>query len=277
MMNETVFLGECPVIRPEGIYYGGRRVIRLGMGDASPTVTWVAWYNTHGDQQSSFDEAASALDDPSTTPDQKQHYIDSFGGSDDEKAALQNYVATGGRRALFAAPAKNYGSNPIAVIKPSGPIEAAPGGVILHPGTYTYSNVTSTGEGFDEWVQNNSKTVKNTVVQTSAAVLPGGVSYYTDNLFVVYQDTLWPMTLTQVWTPSNAMGMPTWLPPGTDPVKYWGKVTPPAPPDWNALKPPDNTVAWIGAAVAVTAIVVGGVLVTYYVPRQSPPLPPRSI
>ena len=29
MMNETVFLGECPIIRPEGIYYGGRRVIAL--------------------------------------------------------------------------------------------------------------------------------------------------------------------------------------------------------------------------------------------------------
>ncbi len=28
-MNETIFLGECPIIRPEGIYYGGRRVIAL--------------------------------------------------------------------------------------------------------------------------------------------------------------------------------------------------------------------------------------------------------
>jgi len=41
MMNETVFLGgrqtvgfgACPVIRPDGIYYEGRRVIRLGMGE----------------------------------------------------------------------------------------------------------------------------------------------------------------------------------------------------------------------------------------------------
>lgn len=29
MINETAFLGECPIIRPEGIYYGGRRVISL--------------------------------------------------------------------------------------------------------------------------------------------------------------------------------------------------------------------------------------------------------
>lgn len=30
-MNETIFLGGCPVIRPEGIYLDGHRVIRLGM------------------------------------------------------------------------------------------------------------------------------------------------------------------------------------------------------------------------------------------------------
>lgn len=30
-MNEQVFLGGCPVIRPEGIYLDGRRVIRLGV------------------------------------------------------------------------------------------------------------------------------------------------------------------------------------------------------------------------------------------------------
>jgi hypothetical protein len=32
-MNEMIFLGGCPVIKPDGIYYEGRRVIRLGMGD----------------------------------------------------------------------------------------------------------------------------------------------------------------------------------------------------------------------------------------------------
>ena len=30
-MNEMVFLGGCPVIKPEGIYVNGRRVIRLGL------------------------------------------------------------------------------------------------------------------------------------------------------------------------------------------------------------------------------------------------------
>jgi len=36
MVNETVFLGGCPIIKPEGIYYDGRRVIRLGLGIANP-------------------------------------------------------------------------------------------------------------------------------------------------------------------------------------------------------------------------------------------------
>ncbi len=34
-MNETISLGGCPVIRPEGIYYEGRRVIRFGMSGLS--------------------------------------------------------------------------------------------------------------------------------------------------------------------------------------------------------------------------------------------------
>lgn len=36
MLNETLSFGvsECPIVRPEGIYYGGRKVISLGLGDA---------------------------------------------------------------------------------------------------------------------------------------------------------------------------------------------------------------------------------------------------
>jgi hypothetical protein len=32
-MNEAIFLGGCPVFRPEGIYLDGHRVIRFGLGD----------------------------------------------------------------------------------------------------------------------------------------------------------------------------------------------------------------------------------------------------
>lgn len=44
-MNETIFLGGCPVVRPEGIYLNGRRVIRLGLegvglGDAGDLLAY---------------------------------------------------------------------------------------------------------------------------------------------------------------------------------------------------------------------------------------------
>src|SRR5574337_790905 len=261
MLNETLSFGvsECPIVRPEGIYYGGRKVISLGL--SGPDVTWVGWYNAASAyDQTKVDEDVAALEEGSSTPEQKQNYIDVFGGSAGEKDALRNYLATGGRAALFAKPAKNYGPQPIAVVKPQGPIEAVPntsGGVTLHHGTYTYSNVTATGAGFDEWVRNNANTVSNTVVQSSASVLPGGPSYYSDNLFVVYQDTFWPASLS---------GLPTWLPPGTDPVKYWGKVTPPAPPAPFPPFPDSDTFKWALVAGAIAVAVVGGALIIYYVP-----------
>jgi hypothetical protein len=47
MMHENLFLGECPIIRPEGIYYGGRKVIALnpglqgvGVGDAGDLLAY---------------------------------------------------------------------------------------------------------------------------------------------------------------------------------------------------------------------------------------------
>lgn len=40
MMNETVFLGACPIIRPEGIYYDGRKVISLGVGDVGDLLAY---------------------------------------------------------------------------------------------------------------------------------------------------------------------------------------------------------------------------------------------
>jgi hypothetical protein len=44
MINETVFLGECPIIRPEGIYYGGRRVIAL-----NPNLSGLGFLGDAGD------------------------------------------------------------------------------------------------------------------------------------------------------------------------------------------------------------------------------------
>jgi len=39
-MNEMIFLGACPIIRPEGIYYEGRKVISLGLGDVGDLLAY---------------------------------------------------------------------------------------------------------------------------------------------------------------------------------------------------------------------------------------------
>jgi hypothetical protein len=57
MMSETVFLGECPVIKPEGIYFGGRRVIRLGLSAVertNPLPVGKYWVDVFEPQESAF-------------------------------------------------------------------------------------------------------------------------------------------------------------------------------------------------------------------------------
>jgi hypothetical protein len=70
-MNETIFLngapavgfGECPIIRPEGIYYGGRRVIRLdpslgvgAMERANPLPAGRYWVDVFTLQEAAFQD-----------------------------------------------------------------------------------------------------------------------------------------------------------------------------------------------------------------------------
>jgi hypothetical protein len=64
MINETVFLGGCPVIRPEGIYLDGHRVIRLGMGGvgvgaverANPLPPGKYWVDVFTPQEAAFQD-----------------------------------------------------------------------------------------------------------------------------------------------------------------------------------------------------------------------------
>jgi hypothetical protein len=63
-MNETVFLGGCPVIRPEGIYLNGHRVIRLGlqgvgvgaMERANPLPIGRYWVDVFTPQEAAFQD-----------------------------------------------------------------------------------------------------------------------------------------------------------------------------------------------------------------------------
>ena len=59
MLNETLSFGvsECPIVRPEGIYYGGRKVISLGLGEqqrANPLPTGRYWVDVFTPQEAAF-------------------------------------------------------------------------------------------------------------------------------------------------------------------------------------------------------------------------------
>lgn len=59
MLNEKLSFGvnECPVVRPEGIYYGGRKVISLGVGAierANPLPVGKYWVDVFDPQEAAF-------------------------------------------------------------------------------------------------------------------------------------------------------------------------------------------------------------------------------
>jgi hypothetical protein len=58
-MSETVFLGACPVIRPEGIYFNGRRVIRFGLEGverANPLPVGKYWVDVFAPKEAAFQD-----------------------------------------------------------------------------------------------------------------------------------------------------------------------------------------------------------------------------
>lgn len=60
MLNETLSfggVGECPIVRPEGIYYGGRKVISLGVGAierTNPLPVGKYWVDVFDPQEVAF-------------------------------------------------------------------------------------------------------------------------------------------------------------------------------------------------------------------------------
>lgn len=58
-MNENLFLGECPIVRPEGIYYGGRKVISLGLSAVqrtNPLPPGKYWVDVFDPQEAAFQD-----------------------------------------------------------------------------------------------------------------------------------------------------------------------------------------------------------------------------
>jgi hypothetical protein len=214
-------------------------------GSPWPWGTWTNWYNKGATsaQQDLFDRVTKVLDAGGIDYMQggaNRNYIDRWQYTDpDVYKALVIYRDTGGRRALFARLTPGsavYGTKPISVIRPGGPIEKDAGRVVLHPGRYTYSAIAAQGSGFKSWLDAAIASRSAQLLRTQASEEPSWLAslfkvpsapIYIDYEFLVAADLPWDTSL---------LGNPAWLPETDDVVKYWGKPTPHAAPSLDALR-----------------------------------------
>jgi hypothetical protein len=261
-------------------------VVPPTQGPPAPT-SWVDWYNHRAtpEQQQQFDYGASVIDNGGV-PFQKGgpedawvetwrlrqpayffNAIERYKTSDPSFwQALLNYRDTGGRAALFHPP-KDYGPRPISEPHQTGPIEVVnPTMLVLHPGRYSYSDVTANGPAFRDWLDIVKKAVTVGQKQISSSVIPGGDPYYIDYEFTVTQDTAWPTIVNG----QKLHGNPTWVPKGINIVTYWGQVTT-SHPDWDA---PGRLAAQAGDMVKGIATLAGVLALAYVVYTLKPAPPP---
>lgn len=235
----------------------------LVIGAGTVQTTWVDWYNTVATarDQERFDAIAREIDQAGLEALPGGSYAgipETYRVSSPEiYQALVNYRDTGGRRALFAQKATNYGNHAISVIREGGPIEKIDGRVILHPGRYTYTDPVQNNPAagrFREWLKAMIRDRKAQPIRTqvSDSILSGlGIvsPYYIDVEFLVAVDLEWPGSLP---------GLPTWLPAGEDVQSYWGKPSKSVPPDvadladfWKKLKQTLENIATIAALLGI--------------------------
>jgi hypothetical protein len=207
-------------------------VVPPTQGPPAPNYSWVDWYNAAtAEEQRDFDRAGSVIDNGGA-PYQKggkfENYVENWRSKGAPfYQALVNYRDTGGRKALFAVPPKDYGPRPISTAKQGGPIERqASNMLVLHPGKYTYTDVTQNGPAFRQWLAIVKSAVTVGQTQIATAVLAGD-PYYVDYEFLVSQDTAWPDAVNG----NRLQGTPTWLPTSINIIDYWGQVTK-SSPDW---------------------------------------------
>lgn len=226
---------------------------------APPTKGWLEWYNGAAlDDQQAFDRAASVIDNggvPYQKGGSQEQYVENWRSRGPEfYSALVNYRDTGGRRALFAQPEKDYGARPISMVAKGGPIEQVAQAMwMLHPGRYTYTDVTDNGPAFENWLRiTQAKSVSVGQTQVSPSTNPFGKPYYTDVEFMVSADTPWPAEVNG----QKLNGFPTWLPKKINIVDYWGQVTK-YQPDWLAPFRGLDTAADLAKSIGTLAAIIG--------------------
>jgi len=189
-----------------------------------PPLTWSEWYNTKASEreQTAFDRAAASID-AGAEDDRKLRgetpFVEALRGTV-LYLPLLDYVKTGGRLAMFFQGKRVYAKTPLSGIRSGGPVERLADVVVLHPGLYSYTDVTRNGDAFQKWLTDHAGTV-TVLRENPSEVVIIDKPYFTNYALLVGRDTAWEPDLA-------TYGSPTWLPPGTGLLAYW-KNTDPAP------------------------------------------------
>ncbi len=258
MIGETVFLGACPVIRPEGIYLNGRRVIRIGLhgvglGDVGDLLAyrqmWEPFVSAHLNMWRAMNEVLENNEAAKGCP----------AGFDASKVpstnpSLQSFCAS-----LTLSRIYTSATHPLGILtqwnawkdKSSADIVAGAASmlesqqnVVLRVGN-TYK---------DELV----KIAKNWNVDIKLPDVP---------LFSLQQELQARIAGAYV----TAKGVVQIIGYGAGEALMMASDTAQATAQGlkeTAAEIPKTT-RWVAIAAAVTAVVVGGVLIVYYVPRSS--------
>jgi len=301
-MNETVFLGGCPVIKPEGIYLDGRRVIRL-----DPTVGTALGVGDVGCTGIDLD-AWKAANRVKLYPGQRIRWI--LARSIDDKMSLGDIREQVEGSAYTTASVFRKWFNYLG-LQPGDLTETEAGNI---------DNLKVLGIGSREDMITASRTptlidgkiaVAGLGIAQKAEEMPGPILVRQPKIYVfvefIYRGTQssmpWPMyndaLLARKWCPVDAQwGLSITLTQGQDAVNVPPETSLSNPSTYTPLpstaaivkkadelaaaaadiakkaaEPLSNALKWAGVA----AVVVAGGLVIYYLPRRTPsPEPPQA-
>jgi hypothetical protein len=285
MINETVFLGGCPVIRPEGIYLDGHRVISLdpslseiGVGDIGCSgIDLDEWKNKNRVK---------------LYPGQRIRWI--LARSTDDKSSLDTIRAQA-EGAFSTASVFQKWFDPVALL-PGDYTETEAGKIdnLKVLGTGTREEMIAAGQA------------ASLVIAQRAEDMPGPISVRLPKIYVlvefIYRGTQssmpWPMfndsVFARKWCPTGALwGLSITFGQGKDATVVPKETSLSNPSTYTPL-PSSEVIAKAAddlskkAADAAgdvlskalpwivgTVVVVGGVLIVRYLPRPAPSPPPR--
>lgn len=266
MMDETIFLGGCPVIQPEGIYLNGRRVIRLGLqapvgvGDVGDLLAyrqeWDSFIHAHLELWRTMNGYLEGVPEAQQCPPGVFDPSKINGLSDTMRSLCASIRLTrartsdtdpGGIRQQWNAWANKSSTEIVAGAKPMLEWHQE---VVMRVG----------GQFKDELLQ----LAKNWKI---AIELPDLPSFSTQQEIIARIEGAYITAKGVIQIVGYGVG---------EVLEMAGDVTKAVAQGLtDTAKELPKTTRWIGIAAAVAVVVVGGGLIIYYLPRRTPPPSPR--